>query len=890
MATQHDPAKGATATDNFSQRSKSPEGTSNATARTTGASRRQNNGQERQNPSIYNVALHFRYSNAASQPSLSSALAINPDSIPPLALPVVTEVAIPCGLASHPCAAAAVPSITEPVKRTITQELSSPPFHSNNNDITETSTKKSLNWIDPSKDVLLGRVGKANLEGNRTFRSIIRQIQPFYIFAPKLIKQKIAKDIMRIIHKRGGRFLQRADLLDGSIEKRGLIPADVDDAEKVAFSNSSHKKSFYEEVSFEFALGRTAQTLREGVADLRSWMDKVRALYQSLYVPIDYNEQTKKLLSDKLVEKMLAVFEQAPTEEHLQIYFRVALFEESRDEVVHEASWQAFRLALPKLQRKSDILDPLALLRSMDLSDMDMLFLRAMGKKASDEENDDTLDTTSKQPSPSLPAGKAPQSSSLLQADRSSSPVSSAVAALTSLGGGSRAVANEASNAADDFRKTNQHDTTTNTDTNKEAVQNPQETANNMHVPMQQQMHLQPSDDASQTKKQQLRMQMLMTLKEEKQRLEALSTAGTDSQTSSAPQGIQGRQFMTMQNANSNAQSAQGLQRVIYVPLHMLQKHLDGVSCSENAAGSSSPPQRQSIPTHVNLAKGQQQIGMQSNITSPPTAMHPNVEVLPREGNNAIISSAPPCNNLGQQVNGMQSNSLAPVQMMQLSSNNYVRSGLNQQNLQRFMMQQMEANAPPTQDQLQLLHWMQQNQRMLQQTSSISVPTHPMSFGTANVQPNQGQQHQQGISTQRVRVNDAPSPSQVIPELPVSSPMINALPIGDDNVSNKRKNYLPGQNNSGVKTASVKQKEKSKKRSVPTVLFSDETIEREDSRKSICKRLKKPELDFQVEEVGSSSDVLQELLRRQYLAAETDDATAADSGDDCFGKKVKPIY
>lgn len=940
MATQHDSANGATAADTFSQRSKLPQRT-NATAGTTGTIQQQNHGQEQQDLSINNEALPFPFSSADSQPSLSSALANNnPESIPPLALPVVTEVAIPCGLDSHPCAAADVPSITEPVKRMITQELCSPSFHRNNNNITETSTKKVFNWIDPSKDVLLGRVGKANLEGNRAFRSIIRQIQPFYIFAQKGIKQKIAKDIMRIIHKRGGRFLQRAHQLDDNIEERGLISVDIDDAEKVAGSNSSQRKLFYEEVSFDFALGRTAQTLREGVADLHKWMDKVRTLYQNLYVPIDYNEQTKYLLRNTLVQKMLVVFEQAPTEEHLQIYFRVALFEENRDEVIHEASWEAFRLALPKLQRKSDILDPLSLLRSMDLSDMDMLFLRAMGKKASDEENDAMLNTTSKPSSPSLPADTAPQPCNRLQADRPSSPVNSAVAALTSLGGGN--TADEASNAADDIMKMNQHNTTANTDTNDEAVQKPQETSNNMHIPLQQQMHFRRSGgDASQMKKQQLRMQMLMSLKEEKERLEALSTAGNDPQTSSAPQV---RQFLPMQTANSNAQSAQGLQRVIYVPLHMLQKHLDGVSFSENAASSSSPPQSQSIPTHTNLARGQQQIGMQSNVNSSPTAIHQNMEALPRKGTNTTISSAPPCNNLGQQVHGMQSNSMAPVQMMQLGSNNFVRSGLNQQNLQRFMMQQMDTNnAPPTQDQMQLLHWMQQNQlllssatpdglRMLQQTNSIQVPTHPMSFGAANVQPQQGQQDQQGISMQHVRNNDAPSHSQVIPELPVSSPMINPLPCDDDTVSHNKMSYLPGQNNLAAKAASVRQKEKSKKRSVPSGLFSDETTEFEDNRKSSCKRLKKPELDFQVEEVGSSSDVLYatkpkieepkrkekskksmknasgleeelalwnrrprkedlQLLRRQYyLAAETDDATAADSDDDCFGEKMKPIY
>jgi hypothetical protein len=232
-----------------------------------------------------------------------------------------------------------------------------------------------------AKDVLLGRGARINShEGNRVFRSIVRQIQPFYIFAPKFIKQKIALDIIKIIQKRGGKFLQEV-YGQGANVTHEETPPDVEESTGTALNVHTGKAKHYEEVGFELALPKVSQTLREGLVELRGWMTTVRECFHRLRRCEHCDSESKK----KNLEEMAGTLQKAPTEEHLHIFFRVTLFEEPCEESFHEMSWQAYNLALPQLQRKSDIGDPLSLLRSMDLSDMDMLFLRAMGKKRCDD-------------------------------------------------------------------------------------------------------------------------------------------------------------------------------------------------------------------------------------------------------------------------------------------------------------------------------------------------------------------------------------------------------------------------------------------------------------------------------------------------------------------------
>jgi hypothetical protein len=239
--------------------------------------------------------------------------------------------------------------------------------------------------MDHARDVFLGRGARINShEGNRVFRSIVRQIQPFYIFAPKFIKQKIALDIIKIIHKRGGKFLQEVCSHEANMSKEETFS----DAEKVARGGNSFqfaKSKHYEEVGFELALSKVSQTLREGLVELRWWMNMVRECFQRLRrIEGGEDAESRKRNAEAYMEAIADALQKAPTEEHLHIFFRVILFEEPCGESFHEISWRAYNLALPQLQRKSDIGNPLSLLRSMDLSDMDMLFLRAMGKKRCD--------------------------------------------------------------------------------------------------------------------------------------------------------------------------------------------------------------------------------------------------------------------------------------------------------------------------------------------------------------------------------------------------------------------------------------------------------------------------------------------------------------------------
>lgn len=97
------------------------------------------------------------------------------------------------------------------------------------------------------QDVLCGRGGGTNTQiGNRRFRSLVQEFQPTYLLCRRKEKPLIARTIVLIIRKRGGRFLRKN-------EKDG---------------------AFYE-VGDDKAEAKTSQALREGldVRAARSTMD-----------------------------------------------------------------------------------------------------------------------------------------------------------------------------------------------------------------------------------------------------------------------------------------------------------------------------------------------------------------------------------------------------------------------------------------------------------------------------------------------------------------------------------------------------------------------------------------------------------------------------------------
>lgn len=63
-----------------------------------------------------------------------------------------------------------------------------------------------------SYDVLCGRGGGTNSQvGNRRFRKLVQEFQPIYLLARRKEKPLLARTIVLIIRKRGGRFLKKDD-------------------------------------------------------------------------------------------------------------------------------------------------------------------------------------------------------------------------------------------------------------------------------------------------------------------------------------------------------------------------------------------------------------------------------------------------------------------------------------------------------------------------------------------------------------------------------------------------------------------------------------------------------------------------------------------------------
>lgn len=68
---------------------------------------------------------------------------------------------------------------------------------------------ESLTDVNPD-DVLLGRGGGTNSQvGNRRFRKLVQDFQPTYLMAKRKEKPLLARTIVLIIRKRGGRFLKK---------------------------------------------------------------------------------------------------------------------------------------------------------------------------------------------------------------------------------------------------------------------------------------------------------------------------------------------------------------------------------------------------------------------------------------------------------------------------------------------------------------------------------------------------------------------------------------------------------------------------------------------------------------------------------------------------------
>jgi len=119
--------------------------------------------------------------------------------------------------------------------------------------IVKEGTRPACNSISElnSHDVLLGRGGGTNTQvGNRRFRGLVTDFQPTYLMAKRKEKPLLARSIVLIIRKRGGRFVKKDDN-----DKAGRLY----------------------EVGDEKAEAKTSQALREGL-DVRATKSAANAL------------------------------------------------------------------------------------------------------------------------------------------------------------------------------------------------------------------------------------------------------------------------------------------------------------------------------------------------------------------------------------------------------------------------------------------------------------------------------------------------------------------------------------------------------------------------------------------------------------------------------------
>ena len=114
-------------------------------------------------------------------------------------------------------------------------------------------------------DVLCGRGGGTNSQmGNRRYRALVRDFQPTYLMARRRDKPRMARSVVLIVRRRGGRFLRRDDA-DGRLY----------------------------EVGDEKAEAKTSQALREGL-DVRATKTAANTLINGAEAGGDRRGGTKK--------------------------------------------------------------------------------------------------------------------------------------------------------------------------------------------------------------------------------------------------------------------------------------------------------------------------------------------------------------------------------------------------------------------------------------------------------------------------------------------------------------------------------------------------------------------------------------------------------------------
>jgi len=125
-----------------------------------------------------------------------------------------------------------------------------------------------------SKDVLSGRGGATNSHsGNRAFRQLVKEFQGRYLDASKKDKPAVASEVVKIIRKRGGRFLDK----QGTSPMGHVLYADIGDIR---------------------AREKTCQALREGAPE---WRRRRKAQESSM----DEDDATTKSSEDSPKSKTI---------------------------------------------------------------------------------------------------------------------------------------------------------------------------------------------------------------------------------------------------------------------------------------------------------------------------------------------------------------------------------------------------------------------------------------------------------------------------------------------------------------------------------------------------------------------------------------------------------
>ena len=138
------------------------------------------------------------------------------------------------------------------------------PVNNNANDNNDDDASISMH------DVLLGRGGQTNNHlGNREYRRIVFEHQNEYLHAKKKEKALIARQIVKIVHTNGGRFLKKDD------------------------HSSYDGGDAWVEVPYAKAVSKTSQALREGL-DVRNMTIRPNKIFRCTQ-ELDLDELSKKV-------------------------------------------------------------------------------------------------------------------------------------------------------------------------------------------------------------------------------------------------------------------------------------------------------------------------------------------------------------------------------------------------------------------------------------------------------------------------------------------------------------------------------------------------------------------------------------------------------------------